>query len=287
MKFIPLKYRGQSHRPIGWWLAAILLLLSMPLQALTLTGPLQQGGMVVGQTQAGVQVNLDSKPIRVSKSGRFVVGFGRSHPATAWLTLRYPDGRVLKKRLRIAQRKYAIQRINGLPEKKVSPPPALTKRIHAEALLVKAARAYNTDLPWFFQPFIWPVTGPITGVYGSQRILNGKPRWPHYGVDVAAPKGTIVRAVASGIVRLAHPGMYLSGATLVIDHGFGVSSSYLHLSTILVRVGQRVKQGQAVAKVGASGRVTGPHLDWRINWFKTRLDAALVTGPMRPAITTN
>ncbi|HED13114.1 MAG TPA: M23 family metallopeptidase [Gammaproteobacteria bacterium] len=287
MKCVPLLSRSQLHKSAGWLLTAVLLLLSTPLQALVLRGQLQQGGMVIGQTRAGVRIDLDGQPVRVNKDGHFVIGFGRSHPATALLTLRYPDGRLLKKRLVIVQRNYAIQRINGLPEKKVSPPPALAKRIHAEALQVKAARAYNTDLPWFFKPFIWPVTGPITGVYGSQRILNGKPRWPHYGVDVAAPMGTVVHAVAAGIVRLAHPGMYLSGATLVIDHGFGVSSSYLHLSKILVHVGQRVRQGQAVAKVGSSGRVTGPHLDWRINWFKTRLDAALVAGPMPDTKTAN
>jgi len=281
------KAADQPHGPIVCLLATILLVLAMPLQALSLHGQLQQGGMVIGQTQTDVQVTLDGQSVRVSKNGHFVIGFGRLQPENALLSLRYPDGRTLKKHLTIRQRRFAIQRINGLPEKKVSPPPALKKRIHAEALQVKAARAYDSELPWFSQPFIWPLKGPITGVYGSQRILNGKPRWPHYGVDVAAPKGTIVRATAAGIVRLAHPDMYLSGATLIIDHGLGVSSSYLHLSKILVQVGQRVKQGQAVAKVGASGRVTGPHLDWRVNWFKTRLDAALVAGPMPSSKTTN
>ncbi len=275
-----VNWRGMTVRYANLLLTTGLLLLSTPLQALSLHGQLQQGGMVVGQVPAGTKVSLDRRRVRVSKNGHFVIGFGRKHPLHAVLSFHYPDGRLQKKSLIIAQRKYAIQRINGLPENKVSPPPALVKRIHAEALQVKAARAHNSNQPWFYRPFIWPLTGPVTGVYGSQRILNGKPRWPHYGVDVAAPKGTAVRAAAAGIVRLAHPGMYLSGATLIIDHGFGITSSYLHLSKILVHVGQRVRQGEVVARVGASGRVTGPHLDWRVNWFKTRLDAALVVGPM-------
>jgi len=287
MKFFDNGWFTQSRSTEVWLLAAILVLLSAPLQALTLRGEFQQGGMVVGKTVIGARVFLDDQPVGISKDGYFVIGFGRSHPKHARLTLHYPGGRILKKNLAITKRHYAIQRINGLPDEKVSPPPDLVKRIHTEALQVKAARAHNTELPWFSQHFIWPVTGPVSGVYGSQRILNGQPRWPHYGVDVVAPKGTVVRAAAAGIVRLAHPGMYLSGATLIIDHGYGVSSSYLHLSKILVHVGQRVRQGQAVAKVGASGRVTGPHLDWRVNWFQTRLDAALVAGPMPITKTVN
>jgi len=161
----------------------------------------------------------------------------------------------------------------------VTPPPAVMERIRREAGLAARAREQDSDRPFFVSGFQWPVKGRISGVYGSQRILNGEPRQPHYGVDIAVPAGTPVKAPADGVVTLAHPGMYFSGKTLIIDHGHGLSSSLLHLQDIHVQVGQQVRQGQVIASVGATGRVSGAHLDWRMNWFTARVDPALLAPP--------
>src|SRR3546814_201475 len=173
-----------------------------------------------------------------------------------------------------------IQRIDGIAKDYVSPPEDVLARIRADAEAASAARAADRPETDFDSGFAWPAEGPISGVYGSQRILNGEPRQPHYGVDIAGPVGTPVKAPADGVVTLAHPGMYFSGATLIIDHGHGLSSTFLHLDSIGVAVGQHVRQGEVVARLGKSGRVTGPHLDWRMNWRDQRIDPALLVPPM-------
>ncbi|NCO18437.1 MAG: M23 family metallopeptidase, partial [Gammaproteobacteria bacterium] len=170
--------------------------------------------------------------------------------------------------------------IDGLPPAQVTPDPAVMERIRAEAAMTREARRRVDDRADFAAGFDWPTRGPITGVYGSQRILNGEPRSPHWGLDVAAPTGTEVRAPAAGIVTLTHSDMYFSGGTLLIDHGLGLSSAFLHLDEILVEPGQRVERGELVARVGATGRVTGPHLDWRMNLGETRIDPQLLLPPM-------
>jgi murein DD-endopeptidase MepM/ murein hydrolase activator NlpD len=180
----------------------------------------------------------------------------------------------------LQQRQYDIQKIDGISHRMMNPSKEDLARIHHEAELVMTARKTASRRLDFQESFIWPVTGRISGIYGSQRIFNGEPRRPHFGIDIAAPKGTTVRAPAGGVVTLAHPGMFFSGKTMIIDHGYGLSSSFLHLSKILVKVGDAVVQGQPIAEVGATGRVTGPHLDWRINWFEQRLDPALFVPPM-------
>lgn len=261
----------------------MLVLMSPALQAadaVTLRGEFQQGGVIIGKAPAGSSAKLKGAPLRVSPQGDFVFGFGRDHGPEAWLSVYLPDGERWGKMLKIAAREYRIQRIDGLPPKKVTPDAAALERIRTEGAM--ASRARRTDDPRldFLQAFIWPSIGPISGVYGSQRILNGEPRRPHFGVDVAAPTGTPVVAPAAGIVTMAHPDMYFSGGTLILDHGHGLSSSFLHLSKIDVEVGQRVEQGEKIAEIGATGRVTGPHLDWRMNWFKQRVDPALLVGPM-------
>ena len=162
----------------------------------------------------------------------------------------------------------------------MAPSPKNLLRIADEATQVRQARQKDSDLRHFAERFIWPVRGRISGVYGSQRIFNGEPRRPHFGLDIAAPTGTPVKAPAGGVVSLGHAGMFFSGKTLIIDHGHGLSSSFLHLDTILVKVGQTVRQGEPIATVGATGRVTGAHLDWRINWFAARLDPALLVPAM-------
>jgi len=259
-------------------LLILLLLISPPVvQAqVKLSGHLIQGGLVYGQAPSGTRVYYDERPLHLTAGGRFILGFSRDAAPRQTLTLVAADGRVTTEELQIAQRSYKIQRINGISKKLMEPSADDLVRINAEAELVAKARQVDSGLQDFQETFIWPVKGPITGVYGSQRILNGEARRPHFGVDISAPRGTPVVAPAGGIVTLSHPGMFFSGATLIIDHGHGLSSSFLHLDKILVKPGDRVAQGQPIARVGASGRVTGPHLDWRINWFDTRLDPQLL-----------
>jgi biotin carboxyl carrier protein len=251
----------------------------------SLTGEFQQGGMVIGKVEKGQgveSVSLNATPLKLSNEGFFVFGFGRDHPANAQLHFTLLNGEVELHPLTIAPRQYNIQRVEGISKaimSKQKPATTLT-RIRNENRAVKLARAQHIDSLDFNQTFIWPVIAPISGVYGSQRVYNGEPGRPHFGVDMAAPTGTPVVAPANAIVTLAHADMYYSGGTLIMDHGFGVSSSFLHLSELLVKVGDQVKQGQVVAKIGAGGRATGPHLDWRMNWYKQRIDPALLVPPM-------
>ena len=263
--------------------AALLLLGTLPAYSeVTLSGRFTQGGLAAGRTEPGSRVQLDGTDLKVSPQGDFIFGFGRDAEAQHRLTVTSPGGIVSTRRLQVSPRRYRIERIDGISRQMMHPSPEELKRIAAEALLVRQARETSSGLAYFRDPFIWPVLGRISGVYGSQRIFNGEPRRPHYGIDIAAPQGTLVRAPAAGTVTLAHPGMFYSGRTLILDHGMGLSSSFLHLEKILVTVGDRVAQGTAIATVGASGRVTGPHLDWRVNWFQERLDPALLV-PEMPA----
>ncbi|NNJ90926.1 MAG: M23 family metallopeptidase [Gammaproteobacteria bacterium] len=247
-----------------------------------LNGNFIQGSLITGATLPGTQIIHDGKSVRVSKTGNFAIGFGRNNKPDSQLEVTFPDGSKLTKSLKVKQRQYKIQRIDGLPPSKVTPrKPEVLKRIRDEVAMVKKARKLDDPRLDFLEGFDWPLTGPISGVYGSQRILNGKPRRPHYGVDVAAPVGTPVRAPADGLVTLSHPDMFYSGGTMIIDHGHGVSSSFLHLSKVIAEKGQYVKRGDIVAEVGSKGRSSGPHLDWRINLFEKRLDPQLFAKPMQ------
>ncbi len=248
---------------------------------LALDGEAIQGGLIVGKTLPGSQVSQDGQSLRVSAQGDFLLGFTRDAPPTSRLVVRLPDGGELVRELEVRPRDYAIQRIDGLPPAKVSPHrPADLARIRKDARDVGRARARDDDRQDFMAGFDWPTHGRISGVYGSQRILNGEPRRPHFGVDIAAPVGTAVRAPAAGIVTLAVPDMFYSGGTLIIDHGHRLSSTFLHLHRLHVEVGQRVEKGDLVAEVGATGRVTGPHLDWRMNLRDRRLDPQLLVPEM-------
>lgn len=244
--------------------------------AIKLTGDATQGGMMFGKVAPGTQVFLNKKPVRVTPQGDFVIGFGRDAKPSAQLKVRHPDGSTSQQTLTIKQREYAIQKIEGVPQKTVTPPKSVLKRTRKETRQVVAARKTNSDLTYFLQPYSWPLSGPLTGFYGSQRYYNGVPKRPHYGLDIAAPNGTPVVAPNDGTITLAHPDMYYSGGTLIMDHGYGISSTFIHLSKVLVKVGEKVKRGQVIAEVGSGGRSTGPHLDWRINWYKVRLDPQLV-----------
>lgn len=267
------------QRCIRWSVTALLLACVSAVSALEWEGPRVQGGLLIGQVEPGSAVEAMGESIPVTADGRFLLGLGREAPAAIQVVVLNPEGLSARYDLQIEQREYAIQRIDGLPESQVTPDEQTLKRIRAENARVRAARAERIDEAFFDTGWIWPVTGSITGVYGSQRILNGQPRQPHYGVDIAAPTGTRVQAPADGIVTLVEPDLFFSGGTLIVDHGQGLSSSFLHLSSIEVEDGQRVRRGDTIAKVGATGRVTGAHLDWRMNWFGQRIDPALLLKP--------
>jgi murein DD-endopeptidase MepM/ murein hydrolase activator NlpD len=258
-----------------------MLLLPIVSQAeLVLDGDAIQGGLIVGHTQPGDRVEIDSRAVRVSPDGNFLIGFGRDAPGEARLVITGRDGKEETRVIQIGKREYKVQRIEGLPQEKVTPPEAVLTRIREEGERVAAARSRDDPRTDFVDGFVWPLEGRITGVYGSQRILNGEPRRPHFGVDVAAPVGTPVVAPADAIISFADPDLYFSGGTLIMDHGHGLSSTFIHLSKILVEAGQRVSQGDIVAEVGMSGRATGPHLDWRMNLFEIRLDPQRLPEPM-------
>ncbi len=247
---------------------------------LELQGQPVQGGLMQGRTDPGTEVTFDGRPVRISKDGVFLIGFGRDAPAQAKLVVTFTDGSREWRELKVGQRKYKIQRIDGLPPRKISPSEEDLTRIHRESASIKEARTKDDARTDFLKGFIWPAKGRISGIYGSQRILNGETRRPHYGLDIAAPVETPVVAPASGIVTLTHPDMFYSGGTLILDHGHGLSSTFIHLHRILVKEGQYVRQGDVIAEIGATGRVTGPHLDWRINLFKRRLDPQLILKAM-------
>jgi len=246
-----------------------------------LEGQVLQGSLVFGKTVPGSRVYQDGQALRISAAGDFLLGFTRDAPPTSQLRIELPAGEVVEQTLEVGARAYDIQRIDGLPQGKVTPRSKEDlARIRRDGAAVKKARARDDDRQDFLHGFQWPVMGPITGVYGSQRILNGEPRRPHFGVDVAAPVGTPVRAPAPGIVTLADADQFFSGGTLIIDHGHKLSSSFLHLSKLHVKVGDRVEQGELIAEVGATGRVTGAHLDWRMNLRERRIDPELLVPPM-------
>lgn len=242
------------------------------------TGAFKQGGMIVMALTQGTSVRLNGARLEqvVTKSGAHtVIGFGRDAPLTQKLTFtKGQNSETIS--VKLEKRQYNVQRIDGLPPKMVTPSEEDLPRIIAGSKLKKAARAVRRKSDDFAQDFIWPVSGRISGVYGSQRFYNGEPRRPHYGIDIAAPRGTKVVAPAPGQVTLAEPNMYFEGGLIFIEHGLGVTSAYMHLDTLAVKVGDRVKQGDVIATVGSTGRSTGPHLDWRMFWNKARLDPALV-----------
>jgi hypothetical protein len=260
-------------------LTALALLLSLPLQACPdWNGSLRQGALLWTAVAPGSAVTLDGETLTVSADGIVVMGFDRDAASTAVLEIAGPAP--CEQTLAVAPREYRIQRVDGVPQRTVEPDPADLERIRREAALVRAARTKSSSLVDFAAGFQWPLLGPISGVYGSQRVYNGKPGRPHYGVDVAAPTGTPIAAPAPGVVVLAEPDLFYSGGTVIIDHGSQVSSTFLHLSRVTAQVGQRVVVGDLLGEVGATGRATGPHLDWRMNWRNRRVDPQLLVPPM-------
>ena len=249
----------------------ITFLTTTQLNAVEFKGKFIQGHYIVGVTDPSSKIIIDKKNVKVSKDGYFVFGIDRDRKFDLTIT-KINNGKKEKIIKKVLKRKYNIQRIDGLEESKVTPPESVYKRIKEENNKIGEARAINSDLPFFKNQFIMPVEGIISGVYGSQRILNGKPRWPHYGIDIAAKKGTMIKSSGSGVVTMAEDDLYYTGGTIIMDHGHGISTIYSHLETVLVSVGDKINKGDLIGTVGSTGRSTGPHLDFRVNWFQTRLD---------------
>ena len=253
-------------------LTLFFLLITTSSFAVTFKGKFIQGSFILGKVNPGSEVFIDKKKIKVTSDGYFAFGLGRDRKNDVVITIN--KEKIIKK---VFKREYKIQRIDGLEEKKVTPPEEVYERIKRENKWIGEARAVNSDLAFFKNKFINPLENAIvTGVYGSQRILNGKPKWPHYGIDFAAEEGTEIKAMLSGVVTLAEPDLFYTGGTLIFDHGHGISTLYMHMKTLMVKKGQKVKQGEVIGTVGSTGRSTGAHLDVRLNWFQTRLDPATV-----------
>lgn len=237
----------------------------------------QQGALVIGKVPAGSRVAYRGRPLRVSGYGTVVFGVGRDEAGPLQLHITRPDGSRDSADITVTPRDWPLERVDGVPPKTVAPPPAIAARIAREQAAVATARERDDDRTDFAHPFHWPLHGRISGRFGNARLYNGQASGSgHSGMDIAAPTGTPVKAPAAGIVTFAAPDLYLTGGTILLDHGYGISSNFLHLSRLDVRVGQRVEQDQVIGAVGATGRATGPHLHWGMSWFDVRIDPLLV-----------
>ncbi len=258
------------------FLFLLIIFSNQNLFAVEFIGKFNQGSFILGKTNPKAKVKIDNKDVMVTNEGYFAFGIGRDRKND--ITIRIIKDKkkeiIIKK---VFKRKYKIQRIDGLPEKKVTPPKEVYERIKRENKLIGEARSIESDLTFFTKKFINPLDKAIvTGVYGSQRILNGKPKWPHYGIDFAAKEGTNIKAMLDGTATMVEPDLFYTGGTLIFDHGHGISTLYMHMKDIYVKKGQKVKQGEVIGTVGSTGRSTGPHLDIRLNWFDVRLDPSTV-----------
>ena len=254
------------------FLVKIFFIISSVTYAVEFNGKFEQGSFIIGKTEKGSKIEIDNRKIRLSKDGFFAFGLGRDRKNNVIIKI-HENGETKVIEKKILKRNYKIQRIDGLPRKHVTPPPEVYDRIKKDNILIGKARSIDTGYDFFKDKFIFPVDKYIiTGVYGSQRVLNGKPRRPHYGIDFHAPEGTPVKAMMDGKVTLAESDMYFTGGTIIFDHGHGISTLYMHMKDINVKVGQKIKQGDIVGTLGQSGRATGPHLDIRLNWFDVKLD---------------
>jgi len=246
--------------------------------------PPRQGDLLWGSVATGSAVTLNGEGLDVLPGGTVFFGLGRDAPASARLRVEGPDGSICDRELAVAPRDYRIQRVEGVPRETVHPPPEQLERIRREAARVRAARARDLERPelvsGLLQAVRWPAQGPVSGVYGSQRFYNGEPGRPHYGLDIAAPEGSLVVAPAGGVITLAEPDLFFSGGTVILDHGYRLSSTFLHMSAVLVEAGDEVAAGDPIGRVGATGRATGPHLDWRMNWRDQRIDPQPLLPPV-------
>ena len=257
-------------------LLLLIIFISSRAFAIDFEGKFRQGHFIIGKTEPKSKIWIDKKPIKVSSDGFFVFGIDRDRKYDVVIT-KMNKGKKEKIVKKIQKREYRIQRIDGLPEKKVTPPKEFYDRIKRENKIISNARSINSNLTFFKNKFIPPLDKAIiTGVYGCQRILNGKPKWPHYGIDFAAKEGTKIKAMLDGTATMVEPDLFYTGGTLIFDHGHGISTLYMHMQKIYVKKGQKVKQGEIIGTVGSTGRSTGAHLDIRLNWFGTRLDPMTV-----------
>ena len=254
----------------------IILFFSSSLYALELKGAFYQGNLIIGKTEPKSQVFIDKKKVKVSNQGFFVFGLDKDRKNNILIEI-IKNGISEKLTRKIYKKKYKIQKINGLPSKQVTPPKEFYERIKNDNKLIAKARALETDLTFFSNKFKAPIgKSIITGVYGSQRILNGIPKSPHYGLDFAAKEGTKIKAMLDGTVTLSEKDLYYTGGTVIFDHGHGVSTLYMHMKDIFVKKNQKINQGDVIGTVGKTGRSTGAHLDIRLNWFDVKLDPASV-----------
>ena len=235
-----------------------------------------QGAMVIGKVPPGSTVRYGGRTLTPTPYGSVVFGVGRDATGSIELVVEAPAAPAQRVRLAVTPRDWPVERVNGVPPATVDPPPAIAERIRREQAQVAAARTRDDPRADFAQPFVRPVDGRISGRFGNQRVYNGKPGAAHSGMDIAAAKGTPVKAPAAGVVTFAAPDLYLTGGTVLLDHGHGISSNFLHLSRLDVKAGDQVRQGQVIGAVGATGRATGPHLHWGMNWFDVRIDPLLV-----------
>ena len=235
-----------------------------------------QGAMVIGKVPTGSRVRYGGRDLRVTPYGSVVFGVGRDETGPLQVEVTPPNAPAQALAIAVTPRAWPIENINGVPPATVNPPKAIAERIEREQARVVAVRTRDDERTGFAQAFIWPVQGRISGRFGNQRVYNGTPKAPHSGMDIAAASGTPVKAPADGVVTFADADLYLTGGTVVLDHGHGISSNFLHLSRIDAKVGDLVKQGDIIGAVGATGRATGPHLHWGMNWFDVRIDPLLV-----------
>lgn len=251
---------------------------------LAVTGRLTQGGWILGAAPLGARaVMLDGAELPLDASGRFFAAFDRDAPGLATLVALLPDGRKDALPLAIARRPWKIEHIPIGPRPGAAPSAEFARRRAVELARIVAARRIDSHSEGWRQNFIWPARGRISGLFGSQRIYRGTPGSYHSGTDVATgASGTPFVAPADGVVILAAQSPFtLEGNLLMIDHGMGLNSAFLHCARLLVREGDRVRQGQTIGLIGMTGRATGPHLHWSIKWRDARLDPMLFTGPMR------
>ena len=249
---------------------------AIPMRATRLPTSASQGAMVIGNTHPAAVVEYAGRTLRVTPYGTFVFGIGRDATGDVLVRIKQPATDWIEHHVAVTPRDWPVENINGVPPSTVNPPKAIAERIEREQARVVAVRTRDDARTGFAQPFIWPVQGRISGRFGNQRVYNGTPKSPHSGMDIAAANGTPVKAPADGVITFADPGFYLTGGTVVLDHGHGISSNFLHLSRIDAKIGDVVKQGAVIAAVGATGRATGPHLHWGMNWFDVRIDPLLV-----------
>lgn len=241
-----------------------------------LSGSLEQGSLIVGRASPGAQVRFDQQSLHVSRSGTFACGLEWNRTLAATIVVRFSDGTSETRRIIPSVRRYAVENVNGLPPETVTPPPDAWERIRRESTTIFEARHRDSDLDWFADPFDWPAPGRVSGVFGSGRVDNGNTMSPHMGVDMANAEGTPIRAPANATVSISDD-YYLDGGFILLDHGHGVSTCYLHQSQRFVQAGDIVRRGQVIGLMGRTGRATGPHLHWAMNWFQVKLDPSLST----------